>query len=194
MSNPIPPYKITTPYGKKGSWAAGYHTGDDYSTKGKTGIPVKAARGGTVSSTGNAWGSSYGIHVVIRHPKAPGGPVRVGYCHLSRVKVKAGQKVKKGQILGYSALRLLEPPQARLQQELIMANPFQGNVLRNEPVLIVGLVEVVLGMFLAFGVDLTNEQVGSIMALTSIVLAILVRMFVTPVAPVPPTHPTGDPL
>jgi hypothetical protein len=75
-----------------------------------------------------------------------------------------------------------------------MANPFQGNVLRNEPVLIVGLVEVVLGMFLAFGVDLTNEQVGSIMALTSIILAILVRMFVTPVAPVPPTHPTGDPL
>jgi len=72
-----------------------------------------------------------------------------------------------------------------------MASPFQGNVLRNEPVLIQSLVQVILGLFLAFGVDLSNEQVGSIMAVTSVVLAILVRMFVTPVGP---TQPTGDPL
>ena len=102
MSNPIPPYRITTPYGKRGSWAAGYHTGDDYSTKGKQGVPVRAARGGRVSSTGNAWGSAYGKHVVVSHTKAPGGPIRVGYCHLSRIKVKPGQRVKKGQIIGYS--------------------------------------------------------------------------------------------
>lgn len=69
-----------------------------------------------------------------------------------------------------------------------MASPFQGNVLRQEPVLIQSLVQVILGLFLAFGVDLSNEQVGSIMAVTAVVLAILVRMFVTPVAP------TGDPL
>jgi len=99
MSNPIPPYKITTPFGKPGSWAAGYHTGDDYSTSGKTGVPVRASRSGTVSSTGNAWGSSYGIHVVLSHPKKG---IRVGYCHLSRVKVRSGQKVKRGQIIGYS--------------------------------------------------------------------------------------------
>ena len=102
MSNPIPPYKITTPFGKRGSWAAGYHTGDDYSTNGKQGVPVKAARGGVVSSTGNVWGASYGNHVVVGHPRAPGGAIRVGYCHLSSIKVKAGQKVRKGQILGYS--------------------------------------------------------------------------------------------
>jgi murein DD-endopeptidase MepM/ murein hydrolase activator NlpD len=99
MSNPIPPYRITTPFGKRGSWAAGYHTGDDYSTKGKQGVPVRAARGGTVSSTGNAWGSSYGKHVVVSHTKVG---IRVGYCHLSRIKVRAGQRVKRGQILGYS--------------------------------------------------------------------------------------------
>jgi len=99
MSNPIPPYKITTPFGKPGSWAAGYHTGDDYSTNGKVGVPVRASRGGIVDSTGNAWGSSYGIHIVLRHPK-PG--IHVGYCHLSRVKVRVGQRVKKGQIIGYS--------------------------------------------------------------------------------------------
>jgi len=100
MSNPIPPYRITTPFGKSGSWAAGYHTGDDYSTSGKTGVPVKAAKSGTVISTGNAWGSSYGIHVVVEHRK--GANIRSGYCHLSRAKVKAGQKVRKGQIIGYS--------------------------------------------------------------------------------------------
>ena len=71
-----------------------------------------------------------------------------------------------------------------------MANPFQGNVLRHEPVLIQGLVQAILGAILAFGVDLTNEQVGSIMAVTAVVLAILVRMFVTPVVPVPPAGET----
>lgn len=99
MSNPIPPYKITTPFGKPGSWAAGYHTGDDYSTNGKVGVPVRAAHGGTVSSTGNAWGSSYGLHIVLNHRKSG---IRAGYCHLSRIKVRAGQTVRKGQIIGYS--------------------------------------------------------------------------------------------
>lgn len=29
-TNPVPGYRVTTPFGKKGSWSAGYHTGDDY--------------------------------------------------------------------------------------------------------------------------------------------------------------------
>lgn len=99
MSNPIPPYRITTPFGKRGSWAAGYHTGDDYSTAGKVGVKVRAAKSGVVKSTGNSWGSSYGIHVVIEHRKTG---IRHGYCHLSRVAVRSGQRVKKGQVIGYS--------------------------------------------------------------------------------------------
>jgi hypothetical protein len=75
-----------------------------------------------------------------------------------------------------------------------MANPFQGNVLRNEPVLIQGLVQAILGVILAFGVDLSNEQVGAIMAVTAVILAILVRMFVTPTTPVATAHPTGGSL
>ena len=74
-----------------------------------------------------------------------------------------------------------------------MANPFQGNVLRNEPVLIQGLVQAVLGVVLAFGVDLSNEQVGAIMAVTAVVLSIIARMFVTPTSSdTPPAAPTGD--
>jgi len=97
MARVIPPYHITTPFGKRGSWAAGYHTGDDYSTKGKVGIPVRASKAGKVVSTGNAWGSSYGKHVVIQT-----ATIRHGYCHLSGIKVKSGQNVKAGQIIGYS--------------------------------------------------------------------------------------------
>lgn len=101
MSNPIPPFVVTTPFGKPGSWAAGYHTGDDYSTRGATGIPVKAAMHGKVISVGtSAWGSSYGIHVVIETDIKK--KVRHGYCHLSSANVKAGQVVKTGQLIGKS--------------------------------------------------------------------------------------------
>jgi len=54
------------------------------------------------------------------------------------------------------------------------------DVVKNEPVLLQSLVQAVLGIFLAFGVDLSHEQVGSIMAVTAIVFAVIARMFVTP--------------
>ena len=62
-------------------------------------MPVRAAKGGVVKSTSNAWGSSYGKHVVLESGKKK---IRHGYCHLSGIKVKAGQKVTKGQIIGWS--------------------------------------------------------------------------------------------
>lgn len=71
------------------------------------------------------------------------------------------------------------------------------NIIKNEPVLIQGLIQAVLGLLLAFGVSLSDEQVGSIMAITAVVLAILARMFVTPTnklpangAEAPPAEPT----
>lgn len=54
------------------------------------------------------------------------------------------------------------------------------NLIKNEPVLLQGLVQAILGLALAFGVDLSEEQIGSIMAATAVILAILARMFVTP--------------
>lgn len=101
MSNPIPPFVITTPFGTRGSWAAGYHTGDDYSTRGQQGIAVKAAVRGKIVSVGTvAWGSSYGIHVVIETDFKM--RVRHGYCHLSSASVRVGQQVKKGDVIGRS--------------------------------------------------------------------------------------------
>lgn len=99
MSHPIPPYEVTCPFGTPGQWAAGYHTGDDYSTRGRTGVPVRATHRGTVVSGTGSWGAAYGIHVVVIGPLRH---VQVGYCHLSVSLVSQGQRVKAGQIIGYS--------------------------------------------------------------------------------------------
>lgn len=65
------------------------------------------------------------------------------------------------------------------------------NIIKNEPVLIQGLVQAILALFLAFGLNLSDEQVASIMAVTAVVLAIVARMFVTPVAKTDSTYTSG---
>ena len=49
-----------------------------------------------------------------------------------------------------------------------------------EPALILGVVQAILGLLLAFGVDLTSEQIGMILAVTAAVLALVTRTKVTP--------------
>jgi len=97
--NPIPPYVVTTPFGTPGQWAAGYHTGDDYSTHGETGVPVYAVRRGRVLTAIAPWGPAYGTHVVVQGPM---GRIRMGYAHLIGSAVRPGQRVSKGQVIGYS--------------------------------------------------------------------------------------------
>lgn len=86
-------YKIGTPYGRRGNWAAGYHTGADFPAP--TGAPVYAVYNGTISIGG--WGSAYGKHLRLK----VSGKGQYGYCHLSRISVRSGQSVKAGQRLGY---------------------------------------------------------------------------------------------
>lgn len=78
---------------------AGHHTGEDYSTHGQRGVPVLATRRGTVIGTGNVWGSSYGLQVVIQ---GPAGRIRMAYCHLRDLSVRTGDQVDKGQLVGFS--------------------------------------------------------------------------------------------
>jgi len=52
--------------------------------------------------------------------------------------------------------------------------------VRNEPVLVTALVSAVLGLLVAFGLDLSNEQTGSLMALTGTLLAFVARGKGTP--------------
>ena len=85
--------KITTLFGKKGSWACGWHIGLDL--VGLTDKNIHAIADGTVTGI-NIHGSSYGNSVEIRHEDE-----RISfYAHLRSVKVKRGQGVKAGDILG----------------------------------------------------------------------------------------------
>lgn len=69
------------------------HTGVDITAP--KGTPVYATADGTVS--GENPGSGYGIVVVINH----GYSYQTLYAHLSKKAVRPGQKVKRGQVIGY---------------------------------------------------------------------------------------------
>ena len=74
--------------------ASSYHKGVDWAVA--TGTSVYASCGGTVAKAG--WGSGYGYVVYINHED--GRQTRYG--HLSKVLVKAGQKVKQGERIALS--------------------------------------------------------------------------------------------
>ena len=86
-------YPITQNYGEAGTSA--FHTGIDYACPENT--PILASEAGTVMFAG--WDSTgYGYCVIIQH--ADGNATL--YAHLKMVAVKAGQKVQRSQVIGYS--------------------------------------------------------------------------------------------
>ena len=111
MAEPIPmkPIKsgvVTFPY-----WAkyrnGTRHKGIDY--RAQVGTPVVAAVSGVVVHAGKhvykkGWGFAFGIHVIVDNAKFPNGSsgLWAGYCHLSKVQVKVGQKIKAGDVVGLS--------------------------------------------------------------------------------------------
>ncbi|MCD6168915.1 MAG: peptidoglycan DD-metalloendopeptidase family protein [Caldisericia bacterium] len=70
-----------------------YHTGVDIDAV--EGTPIRAAASGVVILSG--WNGGYGIEVEIVHRKG----LSTVYGHLLKSLVKPGQKVKKGEIIGY---------------------------------------------------------------------------------------------
>ncbi len=58
-----------------------------------TGTPVYAAAAGRVIIARHGWNGGYGRYIVIQHPNG----TKTLYAHNSRLLVKVGQKVKKGQ-------------------------------------------------------------------------------------------------
>ena len=69
------------------------HHGTDFGAR--RGTPLLAVNSGRVSFAG--WMGGYGKVVKIRHA----GGYESLYAHQSRIRVKRGQRVKKGQIIGY---------------------------------------------------------------------------------------------
>jgi hypothetical protein len=61
--------------------------------------------------------------------------------------------------------------------------------IKNEPALVYGAVQAIIGLVLAFGIDLSNEQTGAIMVATAAILAFVVRAAVVPVRKVNPATP-----
>lgn len=97
---PVKDYRkhpITAAWRKPGNWAAGYHTGVDIGCP--IGTPVYATIHGDVRTGRANWGSSYGTMILI-NDNVDGSDW--GYCHLSRRVVRDGQRVKTGQLIGYS--------------------------------------------------------------------------------------------
>ncbi len=82
---PVPRY-ITQPF----------HRGHEAIDIGSSyGHPIVAAAAGVVTQTGWANGGC-GLHVYIAH----GSNLYTGYCHMSTILVRPGQKVARGQIIG----------------------------------------------------------------------------------------------
>jgi murein DD-endopeptidase MepM/ murein hydrolase activator NlpD len=71
-----------------------FHAGMDFSAR--TGTPIYATGDGVVVAADNRL-SGYGNRVVIRH----GFGYETLYGHMSRFKAKSGQKVKRGDVIGY---------------------------------------------------------------------------------------------
>jgi murein DD-endopeptidase MepM/ murein hydrolase activator NlpD len=117
----LPGAIITTPYGEKGDWQAGYHTGDDWNA-GDGGedywFPVYAAKDGHVVYVGEGgWGPAYGRQVHIEYADGTRGM----FAHLAKAEVPNPANVKAGQVVGrvgYSGnVRPVGPGGAHLHYE-----------------------------------------------------------------------------
>lgn len=71
-----------------------FHAGLDFTAP--QGTPIYATANGTIKIAGNQ-GNGYGNHVVINH----GYGYETLYGHMFRVKARAGQRVNRGEIIGY---------------------------------------------------------------------------------------------
>ncbi|MDJ0642642.1 MAG: peptidoglycan DD-metalloendopeptidase family protein [Erythrobacter sp.] len=90
------PGPISSRYGMRRHPILGYrrmHAGLDF--RARTGTPIVAVTDGTVRSAGRAGGC--GIAVRLRH----GNGLETRYCHMSRMAVRSGQSVRRGQVIGY---------------------------------------------------------------------------------------------
>lgn len=83
--------RVSSPFGPR--WGT-MHNGLDIAVS--TGTQVKAAADGRVTFAG--WNGGYGILVIIDH----GNGIETRYAHNSRLNVKVGQKVERGQTIAFS--------------------------------------------------------------------------------------------
>ena len=94
--NPIESARLSSDYGTRIHPVLGGrrgHKGIDLASP--TGTPIYASADGVVSRAD--WFSSYGLYVSLEH----GGSIQTRYGHMSRLAVASGQRVRKGDVIGY---------------------------------------------------------------------------------------------
>ena len=115
-----------------------FHAGMDFSAK--TGTPIYATGDGVVRRADNR-ASGYGNHIVIKH----GYGYETLYAHLSKYKARVGQKVKRGDIIGYvGSTGRSEAPHLHYEvhkngQPVNPINFYYGNISAKEYVLIANM-------------------------------------------------------
>ena len=97
LSWPLDAVLITSSYGSR---SGGFHYGVDF--RARTPLPVYAMADGVVSGTGDTDiacpGVSFGRFILIKYNNG----LASTYGHLSLIKAQKGEKVTRGQIVGYS--------------------------------------------------------------------------------------------
>ncbi|MFA6273698.1 MAG: peptidoglycan DD-metalloendopeptidase family protein [Candidatus Paceibacterota bacterium] len=101
LSWPLDNVSISSYFGKRNIWgSSSFHKGVDFRTS--VGTPVKAMSEGIIDGTGDTdsqcSGVSYGKFILVKYNNG----LASTYGHLSLIKVKKGDSVKRGQIIGYS--------------------------------------------------------------------------------------------
>lgn len=90
------PGRVSSNFGMRRHPILGYkrmHAGMDF--RASRGTPIVAVTDGRVASAGRAGGC--GKAVKLNH----GGGLATRYCHMSRIAVRDGQSVRRGQVIGY---------------------------------------------------------------------------------------------
>ena len=95
MRTPVDGARVSSGFGMRRHPILGYnkmHKGVDFAAP--TGTPIYAAGDGVVERSGR-WGA-YGKYVRLRHNST----LKTAYAHLHRINVRAGERVKQGQVIG----------------------------------------------------------------------------------------------
>ena len=93
---PVAGIRLSSEYGMRTHPVLGgrrAHKGVDLA--GPMGTPIHATADGVISKA--EWFSSYGLYVAIEH----GGKIQTRYGHMSRLAVASGQRVRKGDVIGF---------------------------------------------------------------------------------------------
>lgn len=96
LARPVDASRISSGFGLRRHPVLGYsrmHKGMDFAAP--YGAPIRAATDGTVAFAG--WHGGHGKYVRVNH----GGAIGTGYAHMSRIAVSNGQRVSRGQVIGY---------------------------------------------------------------------------------------------